>query len=86
MSMLDREVTGTINKDGVVTFDEEIEIVEPQRVKIVFENIKADSKLKTQQELTDKIIQGLQEAMTGRTVPLSALWDEVDADCSTFQA
>jgi hypothetical protein len=78
--MLDREVTGTINKDGVVTFDEEIEIVEPQRVKIVFENIKADGQLKTQQELTDKILQGLHEAMTGKTLPLSALWDEVDAD------
>jgi hypothetical protein len=78
--MLDREVTGTINKDGVVTFDEEIEIVEPQRVKIVFENIKADGKLKTQQELTDKILQGLHEAITGKTVALSALWDEVDAD------
>jgi hypothetical protein len=78
--MLDREVTGTINKDGVVTFDEEIEIVEPQRVKIVFENIKADGKLKSQQELTDKILQGLHEAITGKTVPLSALWDEVDAD------
>jgi hypothetical protein len=80
MNMLDREITGMINKDGVVTFDEEIEIVEPQRVKIVFENVNADSKLKTQQELTDRILQGLHEAMTGKTVPLSALWDEVDAD------
>jgi hypothetical protein len=80
MSMLDREVTGTINKDGVVTCDEEIEIVEPQRVKIVFENVNVDSKLKTQQELANKIIQGLHEAMTGKTVSLSALWGEVDTD------
>jgi hypothetical protein len=28
----------------------------------------------------NKIIQGLHEAITGKTVPLSALWDEVDAD------
>jgi aromatic ring-opening dioxygenase LigB subunit len=81
--MLDREVTGTINKDGVVTFDEEIIITEPQAVTIIFKTTEQNNKhvnLKTQQELTDKIIQGLHEAITGRTVPLSALWDEVDAD------
>jgi aromatic ring-opening dioxygenase LigB subunit len=81
--MLDREVTGTINKDGVVTFDEEIIITEPQAVTIIFKTTEQNNRhvnLKTQQELTDKIIQGLHEAITGRTVPLSALWDEVDAD------
>ena len=82
--MLDREVTGTINKDGIVTFDEEVIITETQSVTIVFKtNSKKDDrpvKLKTQQELTDKIIQGLHEAIIGKTVPLSALWDEVDAD------
>ena len=81
--MLDREVTGTINKDGIVTFDEEVIITETQSVTIVFKtNSKDDrpAKLKTQQELTDKIIQGLHEAIIGKTVPLSALWDEVDAD------
>ncbi len=80
--MIDREVTGIIDKDGFVTFDEEIEITEPQNVTIIFRATHEDStaKLKTQQELTDKIIQGLYEAITGKTVPLSALWDEVDAD------
>ncbi|MBW4671323.1 MAG: hypothetical protein KME60_28850 [Cyanomargarita calcarea GSE-NOS-MK-12-04C] len=81
--MIDRQVTGTINKDGFVTFDEEIEITEPQNVTIIFRGTNQDSKpvkLKTQQELTNKIIQGLHEAITGKTVPLSALWDEVDAD------
>ncbi len=81
--MIDREVTGSINKDGFVTFDEEIEITEPQSVTIIFRGTNQDSKhanLKTQQELTDKIIQGLHEAITGKTVPLSALRDEVDAD------
>ena len=75
--MLDREVTGIINKDGVVTFDEEITITEPQSVTIVFKTNRS-TKLKTQQELTDKNIQGLHEAISGKTVPLSALWDEVD--------
>jgi len=81
--MIEREVTGTINEDGFVTFDEEIEITEPQNVTIIFRATNQDIKpvkLKTQQELTDKIIQGLHEAITGKTVPLSALWDEVDAD------
>ena len=81
--MLDREVTATINKDGVVTFDEEVIITESQSVKIVFKTNTKDNqpiKPKTQQELTDKIIQGLHEAITGKIVPLSALWDEVDAD------
>jgi hypothetical protein len=80
--MSDRLVTGTIDKDGVVTFDEEVTISEPQAVTIIFKTGIEASKpaLKTQQELTDKIIQGLQEAIAGKTVPLSALWDEVDAD------
>ncbi len=80
--MSDRVVTGTIDKDGVVTFDEEVTISEPQAVTIIFNaGIEASKpELKTQQELTDKIIQGLHEAITGKTVPLSALWDEVDAD------
>lgn len=81
--MINREVTGIINKDGFVTFDEEIEITEPQNVTIIFKETNQDSKpakLKTQQELTDEIIQGLHEAITGKVVPLSALWDEVDAD------
>jgi hypothetical protein len=81
--MIDREVTGIINQDGFVIFDEEIEITEPQNVTIIFRANNQDSKpqnLKTQQELTDQIIQGLHEAITGKTVPLSALWDEVDAD------
>ena len=81
--MLDREVTGTINKDGVVNFDEEITIVKSQAVTIIFKTTERNNKpvdLKTQQELTDKIIQGLHEAIAGKTVPLSALWDELDAD------
>jgi hypothetical protein len=80
--MSDRTVTGTIDKNGFVTFDEEVTIAEPQAVTIIFNSVSETSKpaLKTQQELTDKIIQGLQEAITGKTVPLSALWDEVDAD------
>ena len=80
--MLDREVTGTIDKNGVVTFDEEVIITEPQSVTIVFKtNIKNNrpQKLKTQQDLKDKIVQGLHETITGKTVPLSALSDEVDA-------
>lgn len=81
--MIDKKVTGTINKDGFVTFDEDIEIREPQHVTIIFTGTNEDSKpalLKTQQELIDDIIQGLHEAITGKTVPLSALWNEVDAD------
>lgn len=80
--MSDRVVTGTIDKDGVVTFDEEVTISEPQAVTIIFKTGIEASKpaLKTQQELTDKIVRGLHEAITGKTVPLSALWDEVDAD------
>jgi hypothetical protein len=81
--MSDRVVTGTIDKNGVVTFDEEVTISEPQAVTIIFntgDEASKPARLKTQQELTDKIIQGLQEAITGKTVPLSALWDEVDAD------
>ncbi len=80
--MSDRTVTGTIDKNGFVTFDEEITISEPQTVTIIFNSVSEASKpaLKTQQDLTDKIIQGLQEAITGKTVPLSALWEEVDAD------
>ena len=71
--MIDKEVTGTINKDGFVTFDEEVEITEPQNVTIIFRATNQDSKpakFKTQQELTDEIIQGLHEAITGKTVPL----------------
>jgi hypothetical protein len=34
--MINREVTGTINQDGFVTFDEEVEITEPQNVTIIF--------------------------------------------------
>ena len=80
--MGDRKVTGTIDRNGFVTFDEEVTIAEPQAVTIIFKTGIEASKpaLKTQQQLTDKIIQGLQEAITGKTVPLSALWDEVDAD------
>ncbi|WP_310427452.1 hypothetical protein [Chamaesiphon sp. VAR_48_metabat_135_sub] len=79
--MSDRTVTGTIDKNGFVTFDEEVTIAEPQAVTIIFKTgIEASKPLKNQQELTDKIIQGLHEAITGKTVALSALWDELDAD------
>ena len=56
--MIYREVTGTINKDGFVTFDEKIEITETQSVTIILRATHQNSakKLKTQPELTDKII------------------------------
>ena len=83
MNMKKIEATGTIDEHGQVTFDQSVVITEPRNITVIFwipEEESEPIKLISKEEIIDDIIQGLHEGLTGKGLPLSALWDDVDAD------
>jgi hypothetical protein len=74
------EVTGTIDANGQLSLDQLLPQHKHSRVRVIVlleESINHDD---TPTELVlEGLRQGLQEALTGQTLPLSQLWDGIDA-------
>ncbi|MEI2578381.1 type II toxin-antitoxin system RelN family antitoxin [Scytonema sp. PRP1] len=77
------ETTATINENGELTLDKSLEITKPQRVRIIVllsEEDETDPDETPTQIVIEGIRQGLHEALTGQTIPLSEMWEGIDAE------
>ncbi|WP_017304139.1 hypothetical protein [Spirulina subsalsa] len=77
------ETTATINESGELTLDYSLGITKPQRVRLIVLMLEEDEEdpSETPTEIAiEGIKQGLQEAFTGQTLPLSEMWEGIDAE------
>jgi len=75
------EVTGTLNQNGELLLDQPLEVEYTGRVQITV--LIPESELdedEPREKILEDIRQGLYEAITGQTLPLSQMWDDIDAE------
>ncbi|MEO0375338.1 MAG: hypothetical protein AAF329_12085 [Cyanobacteria bacterium P01_A01_bin.17] len=75
------ETTATINESGQLTLDYALGFTKPQRVRLIIlidEADEADPDETPTEEAIEGIRQELQEALSGQTLPLSAMWEGID--------
>ncbi len=75
------ETTATINESGQLTLDKSLEFIKPQRVRVIVLLSEEEEEDETPTEIViDGIRQGLHEALTGQTIPLSQMWSGIDVE------
>lgn len=77
------ETTARINENGELTLDRSLGITKPQMVRVIVLMVEEndDDPDETPTEIAiEGIRQGLHEALTGQTIPLSEMWEGIDAD------
>lgn len=74
------EVMGTVNEQGQLSLDQPLIVDKHTRVRVIVllsEEVQDEELLESAQE---SFRQGWYDAMTGNTLPVSQLWQEIDAD------
>jgi hypothetical protein len=75
------ETTATLTEHGHLTLDEPLTFTHPNRVRVIVliseDEESEDDSLET---IREGIYQGWQEALTGKTHPVSQLWEGMDVD------
>ena len=75
------ETTATFSLNGQFTLDEPIDLKVNSRVRIILILPEDEEPYETPTEqIIDGIRQGFYEAFTGQTIPLSQMWDGIDAE------
>ena len=77
------ETTATINERGQLTLDQTLENTKPQRVRVIVlmsEEDENDPDETPTSIVIEGIRQGLQEALSGQTIPLSEMWEGIDVE------
>lgn len=74
------ETTATINESGQLTLDKSLEFIKPQRVRVIVLLSEEDEEETPTEIVIDGIRQGLHEALTGQTIPLSQMWSGIDVE------
>lgn len=77
------ETTASINEKGELTLDRSLGVTKCQRVRVIIlmdEENEEDPDETPSKIVLEGIRQGLHEALTGQTVPLSQMWDGIDAE------
>ena len=77
------EVTATIDEQGQLALDQPLEFPQCRRVRVIVlisEEDKPNPDETPDEVIAEGLRQGLQETLTGKTVPLSQMWDGIDAE------
>lgn len=76
------EVTGTLNQNGELLLDQPLEVEYAGRVQVtvLIPEPEIDADDEPREKILADIRQGLYEAVTGQTVPLSQMWDDTGAE------
>jgi hypothetical protein len=79
------EITATINESGQLTLDKSLGAIKPQRVRVIVlmtedNEAEADPDETPTEVVIEGIRQGLHEALAGQTIPLSEMWEGIDAE------
>ncbi|ACB01019.1 MULTISPECIES: hypothetical protein [Cyanophyceae] len=75
-----QKVMATIDAQGQLTLDDPLVAIKNSRVEVIIlipEEDEADDE-PTRAELLDDFRQAWHEAMTGQTLPIEKLWDDID--------
>jgi hypothetical protein len=77
------ETTATLDETGQLTLDRSLDVSKPQRVRVIV-LISEDEEPDPDETPTEVAIagirQGLREALSGQTIPLSEMWEGIDVD------
>ena len=77
------ETTASINEKGQLTLDQTLENTKPQRVRVIVlmsEEEENDPDETPTSIVIEGIRQGLQEALSAQTIPLSEMWEGIDVE------
>ncbi len=74
------EVTGTVNNQGQLSLDEPLTVDEFTRVRVIVLLSDADSDEESLESPQESFRQGWHDVMAGNTLPVSQLWDGIDAE------
>ena len=74
------EVTGTVNNKGQLSLDKPLTVNESTRVRVIVLLSDTDSEDELSESPQESFRQGWQDAVTGKTSPVSQLWDGIDAE------
>lgn len=77
------ETTAIINENGQLTLDYPLLITQSQSVRVIIlisEEKTIDSEETPTEIVIEGIRQGLQEALRGETIPLSEMWEGINAE------
>lgn len=76
--------TATVNDQGQLFLDQPLTIPSTSRVRVIVlvseDEISEDADDTPTEVIIEGIHQGLHEAFTGQTIPLSQIWEGIDAD------
>jgi hypothetical protein len=81
------EVTGSIDETGQLSLDRPIKIAAPSRVRVIVLFEELQDKLEDDEpddtsieEIKTSLRRALQEAKAGQRIPLSEIWEGIDAE------
>jgi hypothetical protein len=77
------ETTATINEIGEFVLDKSFGGYKPQQVRVILlfsEDDEVDPDETPTEVVVEGIRQGLHEALTGKTIPLSKMWEGIDVE------
>ncbi|MEW6492490.1 MAG: hypothetical protein AB1589_08265 [Cyanobacteriota bacterium] len=80
------EVTGNIDQDGNLSLDESIEVTTPSRVRVIIlfsedtEPSENDPDDESIESVKASLARAVQEAKAGQRIPLSQMWEGIDAE------
>ena len=74
------EVTGTVNNKGQLSLDEPLTVDKFTRVRVIVLLSDTDSKEELLESPQESFRQGWHDAVAGNTLPVSQLWDGIDAE------
>jgi hypothetical protein len=77
------ETTATLTESGQLTLDQPLALDLSSRVRVIIlisEDEEPDPDETPDETILEGIRQGLYEAFTGQTIPLSQMWEGIDAD------
>ena len=78
------EATATINEKGELNLDRSLNITKPQRVRVIVllseDNNETDFYETPTEVIEEGIYQGINEALSGNTIPLEKMWEGIDVE------
>ncbi|CAD5928009.1 hypothetical protein PCC9214_01096 [Planktothrix tepida] len=79
------EVMGTVDENGQLILDHQLDINTPSRVKVIVlvspqDESKSDPDDTPVQEIKASLRRALHEMKTGQTIPLEKMWERIDAE------
>jgi hypothetical protein len=72
------KVMASINEKGQLTLDDPLELKTNSRVEVII--LVSEPEEPSKQEIIADFRQAWHEAMTGQTIPVSAMWEQLEND------